>query len=321
MIIEGDGDTSRNLTNANDNDKIGDTSFDVEYARRQLENLLSNPDNESEDSSDNFDIQIATKPSSFSFSKILSDYESGGDFSLSSFPTPPPLSSIERDRRLFEIQLLGCLTEGDDAVPELWNHWYSERGNTAKARLEEIGRMFNDPKNWDECERKLTDLVDEYGVYFVEPINLLATLYFLQGKLVSSYKLCQIVLTFKPYHIGALSGIVQVALGLNDLTASRRWARKRLPESSLDPVLGEGGALENRREVVQQPNNPERIEWVEKAVTAAKVLLVRAERRTKDSFFGKPDAHYSIANNNDSEIDVADGFDCFDDESDGSAWQ
>jgi len=321
VIIEGDGNTNKNFTNMNDDERTGNTSFDVEFARQQLENLLSNSKQESEINRDNMYLENATKYSSFSFSRILSDYEAGADFSVSSFPPPPPLSSIERDRRMDEIQLLMCLTEGDDAVSELWNHWYSERGSTAKASLEEIGEMFNDPKNWDTCERDLIQLVDEYGVYFLEPINLLATLYFLQGKLELSYKLCQIVLTFKPYHVGALSGIVQVTLGMNDISATRRWARKRLPKSSMDPVLGEGGELGNRKEMVQKFYNPERVEWVEKAVTAAKVLLIRAERRTKESFFGKPDVHHEILNNDNSNSEVADGFDHCDDESDGSAWQ
>ena len=321
MITEGEGYPSRNFTSANSSNKTEKTSFDVEYARQQLENLLSNSKDESGINSDEADIDIATKPSSFSFSKILSEYEAGADFSLSSFPTPPPLSSIDRDRRLVEIQLLGYLTEGDDVVSELWSHWYSERGSTAKARLEEIGGMFTDPKNWDKCEKDLIELVDEYGIYFTEPINLLATLYFLQGKLELSYKLCEIVLTFKPYHIGALSGIVQVTLGLNDLTESRKWARKRLPKSSLDPVLGEGGALDDRREPVQQLNNPERIKWVEKAVTAAKAQLAKAEQRTKENFFGKPDAHYDIMDDRNVKSDVAGDFDHIDGECDDSVWQ
>jgi len=318
-MLAGDGGISGNNTNTNGSNENGNTPFNVEQARQRLENLLSN--SEIESNGNNANSEIDENVGISVFSKVLSNYEAGEDFSLSSFPEPPPLSSVERERRLVEIQLLRSLFEGDDAVSELWNHWYSERGYVAKSRLEEIGGKFTDPKNWDECERDLIKLIDEYGVYFVEPVNLLATLYFLRGKLELSYKLCQIVLDLKPYHVGALSGIVQVSLGLNDLTESRRWAQKRLPKLSSDPALRKDGSLGSRREEMQYVDNSERIEWVEKAVTAANILLRRAERRTRKNFFGKPDVHYDNFKDNDAENDSISGVNTFDDNSSDSAWQ
>eukprot|EP00534_Pseudo-nitzschia_fraudulenta_P009195 CAMPEP_0201153726 /NCGR_PEP_ID=MMETSP0851-20130426/14094_1 /ASSEMBLY_ACC=CAM_ASM_000631 /TAXON_ID=183588 /ORGANISM="Pseudo-nitzschia fraudulenta, Strain WWA7" /LENGTH=356 /DNA_ID=CAMNT_0047430979 /DNA_START=105 /DNA_END=1175 /DNA_ORIENTATION=+ len=320
-LSEGIGDDA----NRNNNDNNSDPSFDVENARKRLENLLSDSSEETErsngdDESDNSDgKRIATTTTMFSFSKLLSDYADGVDFSLKSLPPPPPLSAIERDRRLVEIRLLECLLEGDDAVPELWDHWYFERGKIAKSRLEEIGGMFTDPWNWKQCEKDLIEFVDEYGIYFVEPVNLLATLYFLQGKLDLSYKLCEIILSIKPYHVGALSGIVQVALGLRDAAATREWAVKRLPSVVPSSALEKDG---DTKEEVQQLENPRRVEWVETAVAAAKELLDQAERRTQEDFFGKPETYYNNSNDNDSDnFDAADGLNNFDDESDLSTWQ
>jgi hypothetical protein len=292
---------------------------DVENARRRLENLLSNPtDGSNSKGLNSTDGQKSANDSpSFSFLKLIQDYENGVDFSVSSFPPPPPLSSIERDRRLCEIKLLECLVEDDDAVSELWNHWYSERGSATKTRIEEIGALFNFPEDWEDCEKDLIEVVDEYGVYFVEPLNLLATLYFLQGRLELSYKLCQLILTLKPYHIGALSGIVQVALGLRDPIASREWALKRLPSRAPPELANDSASSINQREEVQQLENPRRVEWVERAVATAKELLDQAERRTKDDFFGKPETYYdNVKDDDDAKTDNA-----FDDESDDSAWQ
>ncbi len=304
-----------------DEDGQGDTSFDVESSRRQLENMFSNTSgkadasrNSGENEENNNSEEDIPK---LSFSKILSDYEKGVDFSLDSFPQPPPLSSIERDRRLGEIKLMECLAESDDAVSELWNHWYSERGSSAKSRLEKLGELITDPRDWIECEKGLIQMVDEYGIYFVEPVNLLATLYFLMGKLKVSYKLCEIILTLKPYHIGALSGIVQVSLGLNDVEATREWAAKRMPRASTTDL----DAIEDALQV----DNPKRIDWVENAVAIANDLLDQADKRTQEDFFGKPETYYDNAGEatkGDSAVDVdKSDSNVSDDESDGFAWQ
>lgn len=320
-IGDDDGDATKNDAKSDDSNGIGDAaSFDLERTRQRLENLILNTGDETQDfnsggNAENCDGETNSNTSPpFSFAKILADFGNGADFSMSSFPPSPPLSSTERDRRLSEIRLLEYLVEGDDAVSALWNHWYSERGSRTKACLDQIGGLLTNPEDWDECEGLLIELVDEHGIHFVEPVNLLATLYFLQGKLELSYKLCQIVLTQKPYHIGALSGIVQVALGLNDPIASRDWAHKRLPR----PSSGEG---------LQRLENPQRVEWVKNAVAKAKELLEQADRRTKEDFFGKPETYYGIDDNegagifDNAEIFDTSGFFYPNDENDGSAWQ
>ncbi len=296
-------------------DESGDSSFDLENARQQLESMLSNTEDDG-GTTRKGDDDDATKNKPFS--EILADFENGVDFSLSSFPQPPPLSSIERERRLGEIKLLECLKDGDDVVPELWNHWYSERGVSAKVKIEKIGELLTDPKDWKNCEQELIEMVDEYGIYFVEPVNLLATLYFLMGKLQASYKLCEIILKLKPYHVGALSGIVQVSLGLNDPVATREWAAKRLPKSSLGSALGDDGTIVKGKENEEkQPQNPRRVQWVDTAITTAQELLELAEQRTKKDFFGKPETYYD-SNSSPATDDMGANFD---DEIDGGAWQ
>jgi len=316
-------DDAANKSNSDVNNDSNDSgndgksrSFDIETARQKLENLLFVEENDNfepgletdrkkKNTSDDKDSikNTTTITTTFSFSNLLSDYGDGVNFSLSSLPNPPPLSTIERDRRLVEIQLLQCLADGNDSIEHLWKHWYSERGKKARLLLEETDTMLNDPSSWVQCEQNLIELIDEYGIYFVEPVNRLATLYYLQGKILISFKLCQMILSIKPYHIGALSGIVQLCLGLRDPNAARalneavsdkeimRWAEKRLPSivhnNDKDEIEGK-----------QQPESPRRIEWVERAVATAKEQLDEAERRTKEDFFGEPDNSYDSNNSN-----------------------
>jgi hypothetical protein len=308
--VTGSEDATNESSNNNDDDgdSTGDgnrqSSFDVENARQRLENLLdietenyniesNNDDDDKNTAKKRTTTTAATGTSTtmtFSFSELLSAYSKDGiDFSLSALPKPPPLSTIERDRRKVEIKLLKSLDVGDEGLGFLWDHWYSERGIKAKSLLKETDDMFTDPTSWVQCEQNLIQLIDEYGIYFVEPVNRLATLYFLQGKLPVSYRLCQLILSIKPYHIGALSGIVQVCIHLRDPNEAREWAKKRLPS------LGAGDQQQ------QQLESPRRIEWVEWAVVTAKERLDEAERRTQEDFFGSPDTNYDNRNKNNSD--------------------
>jgi hypothetical protein len=109
-----------------------------------------------------------------------------------------------------------------------------------------------------------------------------------------SYKLCQAILKVKPWHFGALSGIVQVCIGLGDRNAARLWAEKRLPTTiagtSFPPFAATPGDDDD-----DGPVNPRREEWVERAVVNAKEFLKKAERDTKECYFGKPEDYYRKA--------------------------
>lgn len=194
---------------------------------------------------------------------------------LSSLPDPPPLSAIERERRTVEIQILKQLKTSDEALFDIWNLWYSERGVTAQRMLRETDELLGDPNTWDECEAKLLGLIKTHGIFFVEPVNRLATLYFLKGKFQDSYKLCQIVLQLKPWHFGALSGIVQVCMRKGDLNGARLWAEKGMP------TLQHG----------EEPGLP-RAEWVDDAVVNAEDMFSRLENATRE-LLGRPEDYYS----------------------------
>jgi len=206
-------------------------------------------------------------------------------------PPPPPLSTMERARRLQEMVLLEKLKDGDEVSGELWELWYSERGPENQSRLAQTDSLLADPDSWSLCEKKLVRIIedDRASIYFVEAANRLATLYFLQGRLEESYTLCRLVLQLKPWHFGALSGIVQVCIGRGNRNEARIWAQRRLPTlasgSSFPPFTtstGEGGAT----------LNPRRAEWCNRAVADAREMLQMAEEYTTKSL-GEPEEYYS----------------------------
>jgi hypothetical protein len=235
------------------------------------------------------------------------DKGSSGDAPLvvplnkSSLPPLPPLSTIERDVRTAEIRLLEQLAESDSPVPQLWDLWYSQRGGEALGRLRQADKLMADPTSWQDCEDSLRLLVKEYSIYFVEPINRLATLYYLQGKMEASYHLCRlIILHLKPWHFGALAGIVQVCLALGNRDEARYWATKRLPTAAANTGAPpfDGGAT-----------NPRRLSWVQEMVLTAKRIMKESEEATQQQF-GYPEIYYRKQTNKEDNY-----------KSDTDAWQ
>mmetsp|Transcript_10480 Transcript_10480/g.14860 ORF Transcript_10480/g.14860 Transcript_10480/m.14860 type:complete len:305 (+) Transcript_10480:190-1104(+) len=188
-----------------------------------------------------------------------------------SLPPPPPLTTIAKERRRTEMHLLSRLSESDDALSDLWSLWFAERGPEAANELLQAEELAGQgPRSWDKAEELLRKIIEDHGVYWAEPVNRLATLMYMQGRLQESRELCELVLTIKPWHFGALSGIVMVFAGLGDPIAARQWAARRLP-----PIQPTGT---NRR----------RSEWVERAIEDSHHSLVEAEAQLKNAF-GKPD--------------------------------
>lgn len=186
--------------------KMADSSnnFDVDLARKRLETLVSGT-GESASSVAEGQKEVGD---GFTLEGLLSSDQRSVESQL---PPHPPLSTIERERRRVEVKLLKQLEYSDEATSGLWELWYSERGKEAKSVINEADRLIaeEDPSSWREAETMLVGLVEEFGIYFVEPLNRLATLYFLRGRLEESYKLCRVILKIKPWHFGAASGIVQ----------------------------------------------------------------------------------------------------------------
>jgi hypothetical protein len=233
-----------------------DDLFDVELVRRRLEAMMMG----GEESESPFTSSVLHRQRPF--------FGGGGTLPEAE---APPLTAIGKERRMAEIKLLSDLVHGDESLDGLWSLWFSERGPHAANELCNIEELIaQGPRSWLEAEERLRDLIDEHGVYFVEPINRLATLLFLQGRLEDSKILCETVLAVKPWHFGALSGIVIVCAGLGDTSAARQWAPRRLP-----PIQPTG-------------SNKRRAQWVERSVQDATKALFHAERRVKKAF-GKPD--------------------------------
>lgn len=214
-------------------------------------------------------------------------------------PPAPPLTTIERERREAEIQLLGRLTDGDDSVSDLWTLWFGERGSEAAQKLlqaEELTNHGNSLQQWTQAEDILRDLIEEHGVYWVEPVNRLATLYYMTGRLDEAETLNKVVLAVKPWHFGALSGIVMIYAAQADSEKARLWAASRLP------TFAPTGA--NRR----------RVAWAEKAVQSAEESLAHAEKRIED-LFGAPDDYDAM-----QQQQQKDDWNSYDEDGD-SAWQ
>lgn len=184
---------------------------------------------------------------------------------------PTILTSTERKRRLLEIDLLQNLIHNDDeTVDQLWSLWYAERDchENATIQLYAATTYSNDPNTWKKAEQILRQLILQHGIYWVEPMNRLATLYYLQGKYLQSIDLCNVILHVKPWHFGALSGMVGLYIQMNDMTQAKKWSEKRLPS------FIEGSRNSNQR----------RAEWVRNAVAEAKLALYDAEQKLKLSF-------------------------------------
>lgn len=181
----------------------------------------------------------------------------------------PLLSTIGRQRKEVEIELLQALGESDEPTGDLWTLWYSERGPQAHAELRQIEEtLFADPSHWQDAEAKLQDMIAHHGMQFCEPLNRLATLYYMQGRYAESKKLCQLVLDQKPWHFGALSGIVMVCASMKDIQGARQWAARRLP-----PMVPNGTTDNHRRK-----------QWARRAVDDARKALMEEEERLRQAF-------------------------------------
>jgi hypothetical protein len=163
-----------------------DDHFDVEAIRQRLESLVGGGDEGQMD----FPLtRQASRAPTFSKSPAH-------DVVL---PPAPLLTSIDRERREAEIQMLRQLEYGDDSLSDLWTLWFQERGSDAGARLLEAEALTGQgPNSWDDAEKLLRQLIEEYGAYWAEPVNRLATLYYMQGRMDEAETLCKMVLAVKP---------------------------------------------------------------------------------------------------------------------------
>lgn len=268
-------DTALGATNS-----LNDDSFDIEAVRKRLESLVTTANNyyASSDKTNGWSTDALTSPLS---EKVLEMIDNQfDDFKL---VAPYSLATIERERKEYEIELLGDLTNGDASIPKLSKLWFNERGKKAAEKLCKVDDLINiGPGGWEKAEIILSELLHEFGVYWVEPCNYLATLYYIQGKWNAAERMCRLVLEMKPWHFGALSRIVLIHAALHDTESARRCAAARLPTyAPIGP---------NRR----------RQQWVDDAVEHAKSTLCTLEKNLIKSF-GCQDDHVMNTNNQSNE--------------------
>lgn len=281
---------SDNEEDDDDDDEYEDVDVDVELdiaaARRQLENMMKSAEEKDESSRKEEDVEDASESSSsrhmgWMSSRRSSEYDGRPVMKRkkrSRLPralrlsehSPPPLTTIMRERREAEIELLESLQYSDTAMSDLWSLWFGERGPEWATRLAKVEALTTKgPEYWEPAEEQLWNIIQECGPYWAEPINRLATLYYLQGRYEESKALCEVVLTLKPWHVGALSGIVLVCAGMGDVAGARMWADRRLPP--MPPANTTGGER--------------RTKWVSIFVKEATAKLERAQKQTFKHYY------------------------------------
>ena len=149
-----------------------------------------------------------------------------------------------------EVTMLASLESSDDAIAELWGLWFSERGPRAAKALQAADRYISEGKHMHSAaEAELSELSLEYSGW-AEPLNRRATLMYHAECYEDSVALCERVLSARPWHFGAISGMAACASAMGDTSAAQAWEARKLP-----PL---GSAARSR--------------WVERAVSEAESL-------------------------------------------------
>jgi len=126
-----------------------------------------------------------------------------------------------------------------------------------------IDQGLGNRQMWEAIELRYRELIDEHCGQgddvrvWTEPANRLATLLFLMGRHEESKTWCERILESKPWHTGALSGVVMVCMKLNDLKGARAYGRLCLPPTS---------------------ERSERKKWIERNVGIAEARLASLEK-------------------------------------------
>jgi len=259
-------------------------SFDLEAARQKLESLVgTGMDTQQQQRSASSTSSMDTALSNTKQQQKQQQQQQQQRQKIHKLPIQlplpvPPLTSIDRERKQAEIELLKQLKDSDEAQQDLWNLWFHERGPKAAQLLLQAEELVQ-TGDWVRAQVSLQTIIAEYGLYWVEPVHRLATLYYHMGKLAKAEQLCRTVLAVKPWHFGALSGIVVVYAEMHAAAQARHDAARRLP--TLAP---------------QGPNR-RRQQWVEQAVQQAETALQAAEERLRADFGEKDEHDVNVINN------------------------
>jgi len=145
---------------------------------------------------------------------------------------PRPQTSIARDRRRTEARLVDSLNNDPAAVANLWEFWITERGKANANTLRQADGYISERANWAKGEDLLRTLIMDEPEW-VEPKNRLATLLYMKGMVHESATLCECILVQKPWHFGALSGIVLCYSRTQQVEREVYWRRRQLPDERL----------------------------------------------------------------------------------------
>ena len=175
----------------------------------------------------------------------------------------PPFTTMRRVRIEKEIALLKELAFSDDASDELANMWQTERGPVASKVMSVADILIRrkDSAAGRKAEAILVRTIEQEGLHFVAPLLLLAWRYALSGNAQESKDLYELVLTQKPWHMGALVGYTNACKHLND--------KKGLLSYECLPSL-------DRR--------AEREQWVDRMVAMAQKMFLNAEQGLQSYF-------------------------------------
>lgn len=165
-------------------------------------------------------------------------------------------------------------------MSELWKLWYGERGPLNEKKLHDIEAMLADSSLWVKAENAYLTLIREHCSTdgsidnldlsnWVEPANRLATLLYLMGRLKESKQWCERILLAKPWHLGALSGVVMVCMKMGDRSGIMKYS-----------VMGMPNLSDQMRDA--------RKDWVQKNVELAEKNLSRLEKMNMEAY-GDPD--------------------------------
>ena len=254
-----DDDTEKDLSDSQSPSEDGAMSLDQQ--KLSLENMLKNISDQAADSNKNASVLTTSRRKRLEREiELLQRLD----------PANPENDSGYSDLQNQEL-----------VVSELWSLWYGERGPLNERKLHEIEEILGDPTQWPNAEKQYLDLIREHCCgpdgnmdnldlsNWVEPANRLATLLFLMGRLNESKKWCERILLAKPWHIGALSGVVMVCMKLSDEEGAIKYSLMGLPNLSAQ--------MRNARQ-----------EWVRKNVYLAKTNLLLLEELNRKAY-GQPD--------------------------------
>ena len=120
--------------------------------------------------------------------------------------------------------------DSDVVVPQLWNVWCSEKGMDAKREIKQCGSWINsgDPDLLERANDRVKVLSEKFPNW-AEPYNRMATIQFRLENYEAAQDIYKKALDLKPWHLGALNGMLMCHHVRGDQDGTKSWARQALP--------------------------------------------------------------------------------------------